>query len=395
MFDGVVAVGLGLAVITTSTAKNSVDPSGVFRPRDAAWYALVSFCIGLLMFRRTKPFVVLVVEFIVITGFWKAGYNAGVLPAVLLVVVYSSVAYAGRREAFVAGGAAVASTAFLYLSDAPLFEGGEVLACIAAYATAMAVGSAYRTQTLLREALARERVEATRAQVLDERLHVAREVHDIVAHSLGVIAVQAGVGAHLMDRDPEEARTALLRIAERSRSSLDELRTVLAGLRSHAEGSELGGESELRPLPGTNDLPGLIREQTTSSFKPTFTTFGSFDDVPSGTGHAVFRIVQEALSNSVRHGRAATAVVKLERDKHGIRLSVRDFGTSANAHVFDARGTGYGVIGMRERAVMVGGTLRADSVSSGGFEVVAFLPAASPIRAGSESQPEEAETRSS
>jgi signal transduction histidine kinase len=384
LFDGVVAVVLGLAVIATSAAKNSVDPFLVYRPRDAVWLALVPLCIVLLMFRRTMPVVVLIVEFIVVTGIWKAGYNAGVLPAVLLVVVYSTVAYAGRREAFVAGGTAAVSTAFLYLSNAPLFEGGEVVACVVAYASAMTVGSAYRTQGLLTEALARERIEATRAEVLDERLHVAREVHDIVAHSLGVIAVQAGVGAHLMDKDPEEARAALIRIAERSRSSLDELRTVLAGLRSNVQASEPDDESRLRPVPGINDLPELIRERTTPSFKPTLTTRGGFDDFPSGTGHAVFRIVQEALTNSVRHGRAATAAVNLERDKRGIRLSVRDSGISAGAQTVDPSGTGYGRIGMRERAAMVGGTLRAGAVSTGGFEVVAFLPAAGAIQAGSE-----------
>lgn len=388
LFDGVVAVVLGLAVIATSAAKNSVDPFLVYRARDAAWFALVALCIGLLMFRRTTPVVVLIVEFIVVTGIWKAGYNAGVLPAVLLVVVYCTVAYAGRRDAFVAGGAAVASTAFLYLSGAPLFHGGEVVACIVAYASALAVGSAYRTQTLLTEALARERVEATRAQVLDERLHVAREVHDIVAHSLGVIAVQAGVGAHLMEKDPTEARAALIRIAERSRSSLDELRTVLAGLRTNAHRSEPDDESRLRPLQGISDLHELIRERTTSSFKPTLTTRGSFDDFPSGTGHAVFRIVQEALTNSVRHGRAATAAVNLERDKRGIRLSVRDNGSSTGAQSIDPSGTGYGMIGMRERAAMVGGTLRAGPVSTGGFEVVALLPAAGAIRARSESESE-------
>lgn len=384
ILDGAVALVLGVATVASSSATSSVDPFVVYRPHDAIFVALVSLCIGLLMFRRTKPLVVLIVEFAVITGLWTAGYNTGALPGVLLVVVYSTVAYASRREAFGAAAVAAACTAFLYFSNAPAFRGGEAIACIVSYAAAIGVGSAYRTQRQLTEALARERVEATRAQVLDERLHIAREVHDIVAHSLGVIAVQAGVGAHLMDGDPQAARAALMRIAERSRSSLDELRTVLAGLRCEDQTPGSLDHAQLRPVPSIDDLPELLRERTTIDFKPTLTTVGPFEELPTGVGHAVFRIVQEALTNAVRHGRATAAAVTIERDQGGIRLSVLDSGGCADEPANNETRAGYGMIGMRERAEIVGGSLRAGPASSGGFEVVAFLPVAGDARPVSE-----------
>ncbi|WP_199440649.1 sensor histidine kinase [Umezawaea beigongshangensis] len=199
-------------------------------------------------------------------------------------------------------------------------------------------------------------VERRRARQQEERARIAREVHDVVAHSLAMINVQAGVAAHVADRRPEEAVTALLAIKEASRTALVDLRAALGMLRSGDGTSPVPGLARLSELIGPVGLPVEVR--------------GEPGELPAHLDATAYRIVQEALTNVVRHARGATRVtVAFDREDDVLRLTVSDDGTGAG----DA-GPGNGVRGMRERVEAVGGVLDAGGFPGGGFRVRAVLP---------------------
>jgi signal transduction histidine kinase len=201
----------------------------------------------------------------------------------------------------------------------------------------------------------------------EERLRIAREVHDVVAHAMVAINVQAGVAAHRIDKDPEQARTALRAIKQASGEALADLRATLGVLRGD------DAEAPVRPAAGLGDLDELAAGLRAAGVEVELDV-GDVAAVPGSVQAAGYRIVQEALTNALRHAEAAHVRVRVGREGGAVRVEVADDGRGAAAD--GARdGSGSGVPGMRERAAALGGTLEAGPDPGGGWRVRAELPA--------------------
>jgi signal transduction histidine kinase len=208
-----------------------------------------------------------------------------------------------------------------------------------------------------------ERDEAIRAAIAQERNRIARELHDIVAHCVSVMVVQAGAAEDLLDRNPPLARPPLRLVQETGRQAVGELGRMLGLLRG--ERAELA----LEPQPGTAQLADLVEHMGDSGLPVALQVEGPARPLPPGVDLAVYRIAQEALTNTLKHAGPARALVVLRYDDHAVALDVLDDGRSAGAH-----GTGHGLIGMRERVSIYGGSLQAGQRPEGGFAVRAVLP---------------------
>jgi signal transduction histidine kinase len=229
----------------------------------------------------------------------------------------------------------------------------------------------------------RQRLEAERTQksIVEERLHIARELHDIVAHSLSVIAIQSGMGRHVLDTQPEEARNALAAIETTSRSALNDLRWVLGVLRS----DDPDGPS-LDPAPGMADLDHLLEEVRLGGLEVSFHQGGDPVPLMPSMDLCLYRIVQEALTNVTKHAGTAQAAVDVTYEKDAVVVRVTDDGALHRKGAVLPLGRGqdatshHGIVGMRERTAMYGGSLIAGPRQEGGFEVRARLPISSARR---------------
>jgi signal transduction histidine kinase len=209
-----------------------------------------------------------------------------------------------------------------------------------------------------REDEARRRVDA-------ERLRIARELHDVVAHTMSTINLRAGVAAHVSRDLPEQVADALGAIRDASKNGLRELRAILAVLRQVDESEPTG------PIPGLGELPLLIETVRSAGLPVEVAVVGEQRALPAALELAAYRIVQESLTNTLRHAGPATATVRLAYADGHLDLDVADTGTGGSS---DAGGAGHGLIGMRERALAAGGTLEACPGTAGGFHVSARLP---------------------
>jgi signal transduction histidine kinase len=205
--------------------------------------------------------------------------------------------------------------------------------------------------------------------VTEERLRIARELHDVVSHSISMINVQAGAAAHVIDQHPEQAREALLTIRAASKEALRELRGMLGVLRGVDEGEPRD------PAPGLAALEGLVQATTQAGLPTTVVMSGVVQRLSPAVDLTAYRIIQESLTNALRYAGPATARVDIAYVDHQVRIDVIDDGTgSTNA----AMGSGLGIRGMMERAAAVGGQLKAGPLADQGFGVLATLPASSP-----------------
>lgn len=201
-------------------------------------------------------------------------------------------------------------------------------------------------------------------EVQAERTRIARELHDVLAHSLSQINVQAGVGLHLMDAQPERAKEALANIKDSSKSALDEVRSLLGVLRAGGAGQD----APLVPEPDLARLPGLIDSVRTQGLDVTLEM--GIDDAPKATQLAIYRIVQESLTNVVRHAGADRAIVSIRSDADAIVIEIADDGRGIDPVAEGGRG----LLGMHERAELLGGTLTTGRSSLGGALVTARIP---------------------
>jgi signal transduction histidine kinase len=227
--------------------------------------------------------------------------------------------------------------------------------------------------------LGQARAELVRAQAatqagMAERLRIARELHDIVAHSIGIIAIQAGAGHRVFDARPAEARDALAAIEATSRETLSGLRRMMTGLR-HAEPEPGPGQAPLGPAPGLADLEQLAAMTLDAGVQVDVDWQGSREPLPTDIDLSAFRIIQEAVTNVVRH--AGTGWCRVWIDQRDGQLSIEVTDGGRGGPVAD---TGYGITGMRERAALLGGDLSAGPLPGGGFRVAARLPLPAPAR---------------
>ncbi|WP_285780413.1 sensor histidine kinase [Microtetraspora sp. NBRC 13810] len=202
-----------------------------------------------------------------------------------------------------------------------------------------------------------------RESVIEERLRIARELHDVVAHSMGLIAVKAGVANHVMRTRPQEAHDALRVIETASREALVEMRHLLGVLRTDP--------AELGPAPGVEGLPQLADRATQAGVAVELDVRGA-TGLPQGVELSVYRIVQEALTNVVKHAAPARCRVEVEADGRQVRIEVTDDGPGRRTS--PAQTAGHGLIGMRERVMMYGGAFEAGPAPGTGFRVLARLP---------------------
>lgn len=256
------------------------------------------------------------------------------------------------------------------------------------------IGYATRQRRLYADML---REQAASSAVAEERLRIARELHDVVAHSMSVIAVQAGFGQYVIDSSPSGAREALGAIQSTSRDALDEMRRMLGVLRQQdtaASGTPaLAPLAPLAPEPGIDGLDRLIERTSGTGVRVCLQHFGTPRELPAGIGLSAYRIVQEALTNVVKHaGGDARCVVHIRYTDEALGIDVTDDGgagpatadgtpaarlTPGAAAVAGApviTGTGHGIIGMRERVHLCGGEFSAGPLPDGGFTVTATLP---------------------
>jgi len=354
------SLGLGVFVVfvTTALARSHGDfvrPSG---------YLLLIAPAFILLLRDKYPLAVFLTVTPLVWTYYVTGHpgSPAALYAILALFTLSM-----RRGVPVAGVAAAGLLVLGFVvsvsAEGRLFVDGRFGLAFAWGGMSIAAGAAfsYRRNTL---AARREHgEEQTRRRAEEERLSIAREVHDVVAHSLAMINVQASVGAHVADRRPEEAKQALLAIKEASHTALADLRATLAVLRS--------GEGKA-PAPSLSRLTELT-EPTTAAGLPVEVD-GEPGELPAPVDSAAYRIVQESLTNAVRHARDVSRItVRFAREDGSIEVVVRDDGSGS----VDP-GSGNGLRGMRERAEALGGTLTAGSRPGGGFEVKAVLPVGEP-----------------
>jgi signal transduction histidine kinase len=238
---------------------------------------------------------------------------------------------------------------------------------------AIAAGDTVRSRREAMTRLVAQQQEHAQRRLGEERLRIAREVHDVVAHAMVAINVQAGVAAHRLDQDPEQARSALRAIKETSGEALSDLRATLGVLRGE------DAEAPVRPAAGLGDLDELAGGLRAAGVDVALEV-GDVSGVPAAVHAAGYRIVQEALTNVLRHAGAAHVRVRVARDGAAVLVEVTDDGGGASANGAGG-GSGSGLPGMRERAAALGGTLEAGPADGGGWRVAAMLPTGARSRA--------------
>ncbi|MEU8843065.1 sensor histidine kinase [Streptomyces roseus] len=343
--------------------REAVDPIGRI---------LLLIAPALLLLRHRYPVPVLYGVCAVTLGYLAGGYPYGPVFASVALACLAAVVAGHRYPAWGAVGALwaghllIAHWLYRWLpppGDGPApwgTEGGIT-------AWAIAVLAASEVVRVRREQWTRDRAEreaAERRRVDQERLRIARELHDVLAHSISVINVQAGVGLALLDTDPEQARTALTTIKAASKEALGEVRQVLNTLRAP-------GEAPRAPAPGLDRLSELLDQAASAGLTVSVTGGAQAHGLSPATDLAAFRILQEALTNVVRHSGSRTARIRISRPPGALELLVDDDGPATGG---DAGGSGTGLIGMRERAAAQGGTIEAGPRPDGGFRVLARIP---------------------
>jgi signal transduction histidine kinase len=363
----------GTALIRQHTAHSHQGcwwgPCDVAQRLDAG--ALVLLAIGplALLVRRRFPVPVLLIVFTATIVYAVIGYPAG--PVFLsLIVAFATVVIRGHRSLGVLT-VITGWALFLWLpvgfgrGDSPTLGDAAALAAWLAVLLAGAELVRGRRERAAALRLGREQQERRRAE--EERLRIARELHDVLAHNISLINVQSGVALHLLEQQPEQARSALSIINEASADALREVRSVLGVLRGVDE------RVPRAPTAGLARLGELVSGSAAAGVEVQVEVDGRRRPLPTSVDLAAFRIVQESLTNVARHSGAAAARVRLGFDEHELTVQVDDEGVG---HAPDRRapGGGNGIAGMRERAVALGGDLDAGPRRDRGFRVWARLP---------------------
>jgi signal transduction histidine kinase len=256
----------------------------------------------------------------------------------------------------------------------------ENLGVLAWTGLACAAGDAVRSRRAFIDAIReraeraeRTREEEARRRVAEERLRIARDLHDVVAHHIALVNVQAGVAAHVMDKRPDQAKEALAHVREAGRSALNELRTTVGLLRQSGD-----PEAPTEPAPGLAVLDALVETFRNAGLPVEVARTDRDGPLPSAADLAAYRVIQEALTNVRKHaGADAKAEVSVVRVGGTIEITVLDDGRGAGPSSGPADGGGHGLIGMRERITALGGTITAGPRYGGGFRVHAILPVTS------------------
>jgi signal transduction histidine kinase len=360
--DWLIAVGVAAILLVTGLSEQDSAAN-----LDLLGYGLLTASGLALAARRRAPVPVLVVTGLCAVGYQAAGVD---VPAVAyLFAVYAAVR-AGQRTITVVASVIMLAALPLAAMASGLHDTGEAFAQargaleLAWLIAAGAAGEALRQAERRADEAERTREETARRRADEERLHIARELHDSLTHQISVIKVQAEVAVHLARKRGEQVPEALLAIREAGREAARELRATLEALRD-----------DKNPPRGLDHVPDLVQQARTTGLDAKLTIEGHRNDLPAAVDRTAYRIVQESLTNIARHAAAATAWVRIDYRPDALVIRVDDDGkaTSDTAPV-----PGVGLLGMRERVTALGGRLRAAPRSEGGFTVHAELPVDQP-----------------
>lgn len=366
LLDGAAALGFALLPQLTLVRPDSGGAPG------GLTVSLLSFATALpLAVRRLWPVPV----FAVVLVASCVALAAGLGPAVFLSAAYALylVATTRRRQlgrsAVIVGGASTAGAALLTVTGGQHYTGGtlavQLLFGLLVLGATWAAGTAVRER---RESLRRTIVQAAEQAKVEERMRIARDIHDVVTHSVGLIAIKAGVANHVVATHPEEAREALTVIEDISRRALRDMRATLKVLRRE----HVDQQQDLQPVPGLSDLPSLVRTAEAAGVSVDLRS-DCAEEPPDGVALTAFRIVQEALTNVVKHAAPTRCLVSVTAQDGVLTIGVTDDGPGPG-HRPTVPGGDMGLVGMRERAVAHGGTLTAGPRPGAGFRILATLP---------------------
>jgi len=334
-----------------------------------------------LAWRRRAPVAVLVVSTAAVAAYSLLGYVNGAALIAPILALYAVASQVSVRQAVVAAAATLTVLLTVSAVNNPFghISGGGFDIIPFMVAAALFAGFAVANRRAYVASIQDRAEQDARSRIDEERLRIARELHDVVAHTMATINVQAGVAAHVLPTRPEAAAEALQTIKTASKEGLRELRAILNVLR------QADDADPTQPAPGTAQLDALIEGARRAGLDTTFTVTGEPSPLPAAVDLAAYRIVQESLTNAIRHAGPAAAAVSLIYQDDELRIDVADTGrgpkadpaggTPSGPAVGPAGGTaGHGLAGMRERAAAVGGTVQVGPGPGGGFLVAARLP---------------------
>jgi signal transduction histidine kinase len=399
-WDGAVAVG---AVLLSQWVLAGSDPAAGFRPPDLLSYLLSGLGAASIGWARHRPLPALAVAATAATVLAFRDDHVDVLPFIVAAILFAVGSYQPRRPAVLGLALAAAMLSATAASRPADLGPAGVLQSFVIFGVCWLLGrlTRARREALLDRVAALEQQAATERALaayeldratlagVEERLRIARELHDVLAHSISVISVQATVGEHLSASDPAAARQALATIGEVSRSSMAELRQLLTLLRddSAATSADPGLSSgdltasgpvgstavPYAPARGLDDVDELVATYRAAGL-PVRTAIDGIAHPLSGSADlCAYRIVQEALTNTLKHAGPTEAELTLEYGPEALRISVRDGGAGLEPGRTGLV-TGHGLIGMRERTALLGGELAAGPGPTGGFAVTAVIP---------------------
>jgi signal transduction histidine kinase len=364
--------GLALAVAVVALTGVLIAPPST-TTLDAFGYVLLLVGSLSLAARRRAPAAVVLVATACVLGYYARDYPGNVASVPVLVAVYTAVRAGYRRivlvPAVTLAGVVVVNITVNHAPPRVVIQDRFLL--FGWLVAAVAAGMAFRQwEAYVREAeeravdAERTREEVARRRAVEERLRIARDLHDSLTHTISVIKVQAGVAVHLARKRGEQVPEALLAIQEASGEATRELRTTLGVLRATAEQP---------PVDGLDRLPDLVERARSTGLPATVTVTGEQRALPAEVERAAYRIVQEALTNITRHAGPASASIHIDYLDDELAVQVDDDGLATPAH---APVPGIGLLGMRERVSALGGRLLAQPRPDGGFTVRAELPVA-------------------
>jgi signal transduction histidine kinase len=356
-----IAIAVGFAAISAVLVAGVTDGAA----DTALSGALAAVHVGALLFRRRWPLLVLAAMGATALLSVPLGQPLVVLGPAVLVAVYTAGARTEPAVSRWALAATLAVTAVVVPANG--MDAGTYVTDAVALAVAWWLGDRARRTAADAEQQRIDAAEAARRAAAAERLRIARELHDVVAHAMSVIAVQAGTGRFVIDESPDVARDALAAIETTSRAALEEMRRLLSVLR---EDDDDGGA--LLPAPGLRDLQDLVASTTQAGVAVDVAVHGDAVVLPAGLDLCAYRVVQESLTNVRRHARARAATVTITYAPDCLHVVVEDDGAGPTA----TSPGGHGLVGMAERVGLYGGTLDAGPRRGAGFRVAAHLPLA-------------------
>ena len=381
--DGILVVAL-LAVGLPQLFLQDLDAdlAQYFREPDVLDAVLVTVCVVPLVLRRRAPMAVL--GFIMGVELLLAylGYAPSIPDVVaFLVAVYSVAAHRALAHSAIGGVAAFLTFTVLMLNYPVRINMVEYTTNMALLVGVWWLGRGLRLRRAYlaeledrAQRLERAREGDARTARVEERARIARELHDVVAHHVSVMTVQAGAARRILDRDPDSAREAMSTIEGLGRTALSEMRRIVGVLRTERDPEHTG--RELSPQPGLQEIGGLVDRVRETGLMVQLWIEGEPRTLSPGVDLAVYRLVQEALTNTLKHaGPQARAWVRIHYAAQGVNVEIEDDGRGAAAGLPEnGENRGHGLVGMRERVALYGGELRIGPRTGGGFEVRARFP---------------------